>query len=130
MVYCARTPASGGETTLFDGIEVRESLSDPLREKFATNDLLYSFKAASEDEWPLFAGVLADRDHTLELLAAEPGVSYTISGEDTIDISYRVSARPSLADSKAFLPFRTASYQVFRAVFCLLTEHPCGRVTS
>lgn len=90
--YCAHPPASGGQTTLFDGIEVWKSLPDPLREKFAMTELLYSFHATGQDEWPLFTGMLADRDHTLDLLATEQGVSYATRDEDTIDISYRVSA--------------------------------------
>lgn len=90
--YCARPPASGGETTLFDGIEVWERLPDPLRDKCATTDLLYSFKAAGQDDWPLFTGVRADREETLELLAAEPGVTCTVNDAETIDITYRVSA--------------------------------------
>lgn len=94
--YCARPPASGGETTLFDGIEVWKSLPDALREKFAMTELLYSFEATGQDEWPLFTGVLADRDRTLDLLAAERGVSYTTRDDDAIDISYRVpAAKPS-----------------------------------
>lgn len=90
--YCARPPASGGETTLFDGIEVWERLPDPLREKCATTDLLYTFTAARRDDWPLFTGVAADLEETLELLAAEPNVSCTVRDAETIDISYRVSA--------------------------------------
>lgn len=90
--YCARPPSSGGETTLFDGIEVWKRLPDPLREKCATTDLLYSFKAAGRSDWPLFTGVAADRENTLELLAGERGVSCTVSDAETIDIYYRVSA--------------------------------------
>lgn len=89
---CVRPSAAGGETTLFDGIKVWERLPDPLREKFAASDLLYSFEAAGPDDWPLFTGVPADRDRTLELLAAERGVSYTLGNGDTLDIRYRVSA--------------------------------------
>lgn len=94
--YCAHPPASGGETTLVDGIEVWKSLPDPLREKFAMTELLYSFEASGENEWPLFTGVLADRRRTLELLTAEWGLSYATHDEDTIDIFYRVpAAQPS-----------------------------------
>ncbi|MBR7834254.1 TauD/TfdA family dioxygenase [Actinospica durhamensis] len=89
---CVRPSADGGQTTLFDGIKAWERLPDPLREKFATTDLLYSFEAAGRDDWPLFTGVPADRARTLELLAAERGVSYTIGDEETIDINYRVPA--------------------------------------
>jgi alpha-ketoglutarate-dependent taurine dioxygenase len=90
--YCACPSADDGQTTLFDGIEVFTRLPDPLRDKCASTELLYSFDAAGQDEWPLFTGVAADRDHTLELLAAVQGVSCTARGDDAIDISYRVSA--------------------------------------
>jgi alpha-ketoglutarate-dependent taurine dioxygenase len=94
--YCATPAASGGETTLFDGIEVWKRLPDPLREQCARSELVYLYEAASSDEWPLFTGVPADRDRTVELLAAQPGVSYTTRDDDTIDISYRVpAAKPS-----------------------------------
>lgn len=89
---CVRPSAGGGQTTLFDGIKVWERLPDPLREKFARTDLLYSFGAAGRDDWPLFTGVPADRARTLELLAAERGVSYTIGDDETIAIDYRVPA--------------------------------------
>lgn len=89
---CVRPSADGGQTTLFDGIKVWERLPDPLREKFATTDLLYSFEASGQEDWPLFTGVPADRARTLELLAAERGVSCTVGGEETIDINYRVPA--------------------------------------
>ena len=90
--YCARPPASGGETTLFDGIEVWERLPEPLREKFSTSELQYSFQASGPEWWPLFTGATADRDQTLELLAGLRGVSYTARDDGTIDISYRVPA--------------------------------------
>ncbi|WP_307961911.1 TauD/TfdA family dioxygenase [Salinispora arenicola] len=94
--YCARPPDSGGETTLFDGIEVWRRLPEPLREKCATTDIVYSFDAAGREDWPLFTGVPADRDRTLELLPLSVACSYTISDKDTISISYRVSAaKPS-----------------------------------
>jgi alpha-ketoglutarate-dependent taurine dioxygenase len=92
--YCARPPADGGETTLFDGEDVWLKLPERLREKCASHDLIYSFDESGPELWPLFTGVAADRDETLELLAALPGVSYVARDNGKIDIAYQVPAAP------------------------------------
>jgi alpha-ketoglutarate-dependent taurine dioxygenase len=94
--HCARPSASDGQTTLFDGIEVLANLPEELRELFAAKDVRYSFADTGPDLWPLFTGETADRNGTAGLLAGLHGVTHVLAGEDTIDISYRVSAaRPS-----------------------------------
>lgn len=90
--YCVCPPASGGETTLFDGIEVWEALPAALRDAFAANDLRYSFAGTEPDTWPLFTGERADRARTAELLGAERNVSHALRDDVAIDISYRVPA--------------------------------------
>jgi alpha-ketoglutarate-dependent taurine dioxygenase len=90
--FCCESPASdGGETLYWDGVKVWEELDPELRDLFTTKKIRY-FHLYSSDKWKMFLGhgaVLSDAQRALDGIE---GVSYYVTGDESIYIEYVCSA--------------------------------------
>jgi alpha-ketoglutarate-dependent taurine dioxygenase len=86
--FCCETPAAeGGETLLWDGVELWQRLAPDLRELFRAKRLRF-FQRYPADRWQLFLGddaVLADAERAL---SGRDDVSYFVADDQSIYMEY------------------------------------------
>jgi alpha-ketoglutarate-dependent taurine dioxygenase len=88
--YCQTPARVGGETTLYDGVEVLERLSAKTRELFVRKRLAFKHQIPAAI-WEQFYG-LGDRDLVLARVRAVDGFTFTLDAEGTMNATYHVPA--------------------------------------
>jgi alpha-ketoglutarate-dependent taurine dioxygenase len=90
--FCCDVPAAqGGETLFWDGVQVWDELSHPLRQLFATQKVKY-VKTYSADQWQHFLGSGATIADVKRILDQLEGTQYSINDDESVCLSYVCSA--------------------------------------
>jgi hypothetical protein len=101
--FCCGVPIKGGETLFWNGVQVWNELSEPVKQLFQSKKVKY-WRDVPVEQWKLFLGADSTIVDVKQLLSSIEGIKYHINDDESFYMEYTCSAvkKPNFDDQLAF----------------------------